>query len=559
MFIHRFYPFQRPEELDKPTEHIYDVVVVGAGPVGLTLTLALARQGVAVLLLDDNNRVSDGSRALCFSKRSLEIFDKLGVAKPMMEKGVCWNVGRIFFHQKEIDCFDLTPDQRSKHPAFINLPQYYVEDYLIKAASDEQNVEIRWLNKLVEIEQQPAGHVTIQVETPEGTYSLYTKILVACDGSQSSIRHLMNLRMQEQHFEERFLIVDFRMEADFPAERWYWFYPPFAKEQSIMLLKQPDNLWRLDIKLGKDASTSLIDDRQFIKDKISSLVGHRSFELDWTSIYSYSSKMLERFVHDQVIFAGDSAHIVSPFGARGANGGIEDADNLSWKLATVLKGQAEASLVETYNAERTAAARQNIASTSESNLFIAPPSKAATWFRNEILEKAGNDPLAKKQINCGRLSVPCIYGKYPDSEQGDWPNPELSPGRAVKDCKMADGFLIDKLGYCFTVLTIENTFSKPDIATLQQNQIKIVEVIAEQNQDLVSLYKLHTGSGYLLSPDLYVVGRWKSINYKSMMALYQKYLSGEVPELYEWQKSEQEIIDREVASKIMELSHENQK
>ena len=558
MFIHHLYPFQRPKELDKPSEHIYDVVVVGAGPVGLTMTLALARQGVAVLLLDDNNRVCDGSRALCFSKRSLEIFDKLGVAKPMIEKGVRWNVGRIFFHQKEIDCFDLTPDQRSKYPAFINLQQYYVEDYLIKAALDEPNVEIRWLNKLIEIEQHAAGLVSILVETPEGTYSLYTKYLVACDGSRSSIRHLMNLHMQGQHFEERFLIVDFRMEADFPAERWYWFHPPFAKEQSIMLLKQPDNLWRLDIKLEKDASTSLVDDRQFIKDKISSLVGHRSFELDWTSIYSYSSKMLERFVHDQVIFAGDSAHLVSPFGARGANGGIEDADNLSWKLAKMLKGQAEASLLETYNAERTAAIRQNIASTIESNLFITPPSEAATRFRNEILEKACNDPLAKKQINCGRLSVPCIYGKYPDSEQGDWPNPELSPGKAVMDCKMTDGFLIDKLGYCFTVLTIENTFSKPDIATLQQNRIKIVEVIAEQNQDLVSLYKLHTGSGYLLSPDLYVLGRWKSINYKSLMALYQRYLSGEVPELYEWQTSEQEIIDTEVAAKIMELSHENQ-
>jgi 3-(3-hydroxy-phenyl)propionate hydroxylase len=347
------------------------------------------------------------------------------------------------------------------------------------------------------------------------------------------------------------------MEADFPAERWYWFHPPFTKEQSVMLLKQPDNLWRLDIKLGKDASQGIVEDRQFIKDQITSVVGHRSFELDWISIYSYNSKMLERFVHGRVIFAGDAAHVFSPFGARGANGGIEDADNLSWKLAKVLKGQAEASLLETYNAERTAAARQNLASTNESNLFIAPPSKAATLFRNEILEKAANDPIAKKQINCGRLSVPCIYGKYPASEQGEWPNSDLSPGRAVRDCKMADGFFIDKLGYCFTVLTIENTLSKADIATLQLNQIKVVEVIAEKNQDMVRLYNLQKGSGYLLSPDLYVLGRWKSIKYKSIMALYQKYLSGEVPGLYEWEKSEQEIIDGEVAAKIKELSHEN--
>ena len=324
MFQYQTYPFKKPPELSGETSKIYDVVVVGGGPVGLTLALSLAKQGVEVVLLDDNNQVSVGSRAICFSKRSLEIFDKLGVAKPMIEKGVQWNVGRVFFKDEEIDHFDLSPEKVSKYPAFINLQQYYVEQYLIDAVLKEKKADIRWLNKVVNIEQIPQnteggieqpyegfkpsqGLVEVEIETPEGSYSLKTKYLIACDGSRSTIRNLMNLEMHGERFEERFLIADFKMEADFPSERWFWFDPPFAKGQSILLHKQPDNLWRLDFKLGKNADNSLAQDKDFIHEKIKSVVGERPFELDWTSIYSFSSKKLDRFVHKNVIFVGDSA------------------------------------------------------------------------------------------------------------------------------------------------------------------------------------------------------------------------------------------------------------
>ena len=252
MFHYQTYPFSTPKELTDPAIKIHPVVIVGAGPVGLTLALALAKQGVSVVVLDESNQVSEGSRAICFAKRSLEIFDKLGVAKRMIDKGVKWDVGRIFFREDEIDRFDLSPEKHSKYPAFINLQQYYVEQFLIDAVLKEDNIDVRWLNKVKDVNQQE-NSVRIKVETSAGEYELSSSYLVAADGSRSQIRRLLDLEMLGERFEERFLIADFKMKADFPSERWFWFDPPFAPGQSILLHKQPDNLWRLDFKLGTNA------------------------------------------------------------------------------------------------------------------------------------------------------------------------------------------------------------------------------------------------------------------------------------------------------------------
>jgi 3-(3-hydroxy-phenyl)propionate hydroxylase len=554
MFQYQTYPFVKPLELSDDNSKIYDVSIVGAGPVGLTLALSLAKQGIKVVLLDDSNQVSVGSRAICFAKRSLEIFDKLGVAKPMIEKGVQWNVGRIFFKEQEIDRFDLSPEKLSKYPAFINLQQYYVEHFLIEAVLNEPKIDIRWLSKVISIEQKNEEIVKVDIETPEGNYSIKTKYLVACDGSRSTIRNLMNLEMHGERFEERFLIADFKMEADFPSERWFWFDPPFAPGQSILLHKQPDNLWRLDFKLGKNADSSIAQDKDFICEKIKSVINDRPFELDWTSIYSFSSKKLDRFIHKNIIFVGDAAHVVSPFGARGANSGIEDADNLSWKIAAILKGNNK-ELLETFNAERTAAAAQNIACTGETNTFIAPPTEAATVFRNEILEKVYADKSYKRQINCGRLSVPNIYGKYPNSEDGIWFTQELEPGRAVKDCFLdnIETFLIEKLNYQFTILVLNGTLSIEEMNQLEATNIKVLEINGLNNGAFIELYDLKKGAAYLISPDQYILGRWKNFNNQKALNLMNSYLSGSVYDISTLHKSEQELIDQQVAYTLMNM------
>jgi 3-(3-hydroxy-phenyl)propionate hydroxylase len=577
MFEYQTYPFKKTPELNGEIIKIYDVIIVGGGPVGLTMALSLAKQGIQVVLLEGSNQIGVGSRAICFAKRSLEIFDKLGVVKPMLEKGVQWNVGRVFFREKEIDRFDLSPEKQSKYPAFINLQQYYVEQFLIDAVLKEDNVDVRFLNKVIDIQQLTSNLVQIEVETPEGNYVLKTKYLAACDGSRSTIRHLMQLEMHGARFEERFLIADFKMTADFPSERWFWFDPPFAKGQSILLHKQPDNLWRLDFKLGKTADASIAKDTDLIKEKIKCVVGTRPFELDWTSIYSFSSKKLDRFVHHNVLFVGDSAHVVSPFGARGANSGIQDADNLSWKLVEILKGGSP-QLLETYNAERTAAAEQNIACTGETNTFIAPPSEAATVFRNDILEKAQTNPIYKRQINCGRLSVPNLYGKYPNSEEGIWKTADLEAGRAIKDCFLSEkdtnwtnfhevsieirenssnscpvlNYLIEQLGYHFTLLTLQNSLSASDKSILEAHQITILEINAAEKH-FINLYDLSENAAYLITPDQYILGRWKAFTTDKAINLMKIYLSGAVYDGATLQKSEQELIDEQIATKLKSL------
>jgi len=548
MFQYQTYPFSTPKELSSSEQKTHPVVIVGAGPVGLTLALALAKQGVSVVILDESNQVSEGSRAICFAKKSLEIFDKLGLADRMIKKGVKWDVGRIFFKDDEIDRFDLSPEKHSKYPAFINLQQYYVEQYLIDAVLQEENIDVRWLNKVSKVHQNE-NQVSISVETHAGNYELACSYLVAADGSRSQIRRMLDLEMLGERFEERFLIADFKMEADFPSERWFWFDPPFAPGQSILLHKQPDNLWRLDFKLGTNADSSIAQDKPFLRDKIKSVVGDRAFELDWSSIYSFSSKKLERFIHDRILFVGDSAHVVSPFGARGANSGIEDADNLSWKLAAVLNGNSS-DLLETYNAERVAAADQNIACTGQSNTFIAPQGEEATALRNSILENAKTDSTYKKQINCGRLSIPCVYGKYPNSENGRWMNTVLEPGRAVKDCVLDTGYLIERLGYQFTLLTAKNSLSTEEKRHLTQNNIVLIEIDSAENANIINLYDLNSGGAYLFTPDQYVLGRWRNVQVNVVLELTQNYLAGEVFEEESLIKTEQEMIDEAVANAL---------
>ncbi len=138
------FPYRKAPDHAAATPLRYPVVIVGAGPVGLTLAIDLAQQGVPVLLLDDDDRLSNGSRAICFAKRTLEIFDRLGCAEPMVARGVSWSVGRVYFRDAQIYSFNLLPEPGHERPAFINLQQYYVEGFLAERAAQLPGIEMRW-------------------------------------------------------------------------------------------------------------------------------------------------------------------------------------------------------------------------------------------------------------------------------------------------------------------------------------------------------------------------------------------------------------------------------
>ena len=334
-------------------------MVVGAGPVGLSLSIDLAQRGQSVVLLDDADRIGEGSRAICFSKRALEYWDRLGVGDRMVDKGVVWSVGKIFHGESQLYQFNLLPERGHKRPAFINLQQFYAEAYLVDRVQELPDIDLRWRNKVVGLEPRNDG-VALTIATPDGPYKVRASFVVACDGARSSLRQMVGAEFSGQVFEDQFLIADVKMTAAFPTERWFWFDPPFHAGRSALLHKQPDDIWRIDLQLNRFADPAVEKLPENVRPRIARMLGHDKFEFEWISLYKFQCRRMDRFIHGRVMFAGDAAHQVSPFGARGANSGLEDAENLAWKLDRVVRGMSPQDLLESYHIERSAAADENI-------------------------------------------------------------------------------------------------------------------------------------------------------------------------------------------------------
>lgn len=517
-YSYKPFPYATPPELRGAKTGRYPVAIVGAGPVGLAMAIDLALHGIRSVVLDDNDVVSLGSRAICWSKRTLEIFDRLGVGERMVEKGVTWKVGRLFHRDREVWNFDLLPEPGHKMPAFINLQQYYVEQYLVERAADFSDlIDIRWKNRLTGVEKLTDG-VRATVETPDGAYMLETDWLIACDGARSSARSLLGLDFEGHAFEERFLIADVEMKADFPSERWFWFEPPFHSGQSALLHKQPDDIYRIDLQLGPDADPEEEKKPEHVIPRIEKVLGHSDFTLDWVSVYTFQCRRLEKFVHDRVIFVGDSAHIVSPFGARGGNGGIQDVDNLAWKLALVLKDEASESLIATYDEERVFGADENILNSARATSFMTPKSKMERLFRDSVLHLAGEHDFARRMVNSGRLSKPCSLTGFSlqsaaEGESG------VASGTAMPDApvKNSEGsWLLNHLGGRFALMAVEAEL--PEETPEGVNRIVVTcdpgrrpanaETILLDAEGLATA-RYGEGMVYLVRPDQHIAARFR--------------------------------------------------
>ncbi|RYH02657.1 FAD-dependent oxidoreductase [Salipiger sp. IMCC34102] len=496
-------PFKRPPELDGGRSNA-PVAIVGAGPVGLALAVDLAQRGVACTVLDDNNVVSVGSRAICWAKRTLEIFDRLGVGQRMLDKGVTWKVGRLFHGDDPVYDFDLLPEEGHAYPAFINLQQYYVEEYLLDRAKEFPDlIDLRFLSKVTDHTPTETG-VALTVETPEGRYTLDADWMVACDGAGSPTRKRMDLAFEGQTFTEQFLIADIEMEGEFfdgPPERWFWFDPTFHPGKSALLHQQPDNIYRIDLQLDRDTDAESVADEETVLPRIRAIVGDRPFRLDWMSIYTFRCITLDRYVHGPVIFAGDSAHVVSPFGARGGNGGIQDIDNLGWKLAAVIAGEAPRALIDTYDTERRRAARENIVNSARATNFMTPKTPIEALFRAETLRMAHDQPFARRIINSGRLSTPCALTGEALQTPGTAP---LEPGRALLDAPLGDDWLVRVMPDGFVLLGI-GTVVLPDVAGIARMGIdQNADYPCYPDRDGYALDRYGRDRAYLIRPDGHV-------------------------------------------------------
>lgn len=512
--------YVRSPDQDSATPALHPVVIVGAGPVGLSLAIDLAQRGQRVVVLDNDHKLSIGSRAICFSKRTLEIWDRLGVGQRMVDKGVSWNVGRVFLKSDEVFEFNLLPEEGHERPAFINLQQYYAEAYLVERALQLPGIDIRWHNKVTAVAPRADGAL-LTVNTPEGDYAIDAQWVAACDGSRSPLRQLMGLESKGRIFHDRFLIADVRLDSDvnFPTERWFWFDPPFHPGQSVLLHRQPDNVWRIDFQLGWDADPDEEKKPENILPRVQALLGPGvKFTLDWASVYTFACLRMDRFVHGRVVFAGDSAHGVSPFGARGANSGVQDAENLAWKLDWVLKGLAPDALVATYGPEREFAADENIRNSTRATDFITPKSAISHLFRAAVLELAREHPFARRMVNSGRLSVPATLRdsplNTPDCDD-DFSGTQV-PGAVLPDapvlCGGQPGWLLRTLGPDFTLLV----FGAAPAWAHSLAQVKVLQIgtgmhdVQDTRGRVTQRLNARPGTMVLVRPDQHLCARWRA-------------------------------------------------
>ncbi|CAB3629346.1 FAD-dependent oxidoreductase [Achromobacter pestifer] len=510
------YPYVRPKEMDGVRRNPYPVAIVGAGLTGLTLALDLVRRGIPVVVLDDDNTVGVrglASRGMVWAQRTLDIFERLGVASKVVEKGVRWNVGRVLCRDLAVASFTLQDQPDMRHNGFVNLQQYYLEAFLVDALMREPLADLRWLNRVAGIESHANGPATLHVETPDGAYHCRAQWVAACDGANSAVRNLLDLSPRVyDRTEDRWIIIDVVLRhATWPEERWTWLDARSNHGRAVWRHKMADDTWRLDFQLRPDEDPIEAATETAMRQRVWDLLGEPvEFDIAWHGVWGYRHECLDSLRHGRVLFAGDSAHLVAPFGARGGNGGIQDADNLGWKLALLLQGRAGESLLDTYSVERKQAAMENIRQARRSSRFVYPgAAQSAALWREAIIALAPHHDLAARMINTGRL---CMAAIYPESLLARGAHAHV--GRALPNLvlRQTDGLTLHELlGPWFTVLVFGDTL--PSDVQAQERSGALVNWVAvgplcDERGRAALAHRLGltmNGEAWLLRPDQHLM------------------------------------------------------
>jgi 3-(3-hydroxy-phenyl)propionate hydroxylase len=515
------------------------VVIVGGGIVGLASAVGLASYGVRSVVLEADDTVCVGSRAICISRRSLEILARFGVLEPFLAKGLPWTGGRSFFRNAEVLHFSMPHDDNQRLPPMLNIQQYYVEQFLLEAAQRSGLVEVRWQSRVERIMARTDG-VSLTVDTPLGSYELDADWLLGCDGARSVVREAARLKLQGTSYEGRYVIVDVALRSERPTERLAWFDPPSNPGATILMHRQPDDVWRIDYQLREDEDPEAAVRPENVISRVAShlrMIGERDdWAPIWISLYKANALTLETYRNGRLLLAGDAAHLVPIFGVRGANSAFEDADNLAWKLALVVKGVAGEGLLESYSAERVYAARENLLQGMKSTEFMSPPSFGFDLMRTAVLGLAIEHAFVRPLIN-PRQTQAVRYGQSTLNgpsvgEFGAGP----SPGCVVDECPLTlfgdagrrEGHLTDLLEPCFNALcfTEKGAIPKglgPLERTLQALLIpfRLVALTRERPSHgspfvawdhtgrLFPMYGATPGTVYLVRPDGHVLARWR--------------------------------------------------
>lgn len=483
------------------------VAIVGAGPVGMTAALALAKEGIRSILFDNKASFNDGSRAICVSRSSYQIFERLGAVAPFLEKSLGWDTGRTFYRGKQILEFRMPDSPSEKYRPMYNIQQQYIEQYLWDAVARNDLIETRWQSEITGIEDTK-GAVRLTVKDPEQSYYLQADWVLAADGARSAIRTMRGLRLCGNNFEGRYVIADVQMDHDYPTIRRALFDPDCCRGGTILIHKQPDNIWRIDYQLPADEDEGQAVREETVRASVSAVlkdIGHTSdWDLEWWSIYSANTLALDNYRDGRVFFVGDSAHIVPIFGVRGLNNGVADAENIGWKLGWVLNGKADAALLNSYSPERRGATLGVFTNASKSARFMTPPTPGWQMMRDAALSLALNHPFAGQLAN-PRQMTPYTYSESPVVLADD---PDFNggpvPGAAMPDARVGDGFLSDLMGPGFTLLCFSEGLA--DAPPIDDLNICLLQPGSEAAQ----IYAASAQSAYLIRPDGHIAARWKT-------------------------------------------------
>jgi 3-(3-hydroxy-phenyl)propionate hydroxylase len=413
------FEFVPPPELQSGRPGRHPIVICGGGLTGLTMACCLARYGIDAVLLDEDNTIGvkgASSRGICYTQRSLEIFERLGIYEHVAARGVQWSVGRTFAGHDEVYSFDLRQQSQyglSLQPPFINIQQFYIEAFLVGRIQELGHIELRWCSRVAGFEQDD-DHATLKVSTPAGDYTIHADYVIDATGSHTPFRKWVGASVTARKGDDRWCIADVRFRSKGPhaTERHTWIEAPFNENRAVWQHPMSDGVWRIDYQMAPNSDPEEVSRKDVVRERLARHFGADvDLEMVWVGPYAYKSECIDQMRHGHVFFMGDAAKVVSPFGARGGNTGIADAENLAWKLAAVTRGQAAPSLLDTYHDERHEAARQNVMVTNRTSRFLRPATPQEKKYRDAALGLARKYPFARQLVNTGRMAVANTYSK----------------------------------------------------------------------------------------------------------------------------------------------------
>jgi len=532
-----FYRYRVHDER-RPSSRAAPVLIVGAGPVGLLTALDLARFGVPSVVLTEERQVTHGSRAVVLTRRSLEILQQVGVERPFLAKGLPWDHGRSFYRDREVYRMVMPHDPDDRFLPALNLQQQYMEEFLVEACERSPLIELCWGQKLVGIRTTDGG-ATLRVDCSSGEYELAASWVVAADGGRSTLRRLLDLRMEGRSYAGRFVICDIKAAIDLPTERLCFFDPPWSPGSNVLVHRLPDEMWRIDLKLpdGETPEEALESTRLAgrIRTVLEMIRRPVPWALDWATVYSASALTLPDYQAGRVLFVGDAAHLLPIFGVRGLNTGAQDANNLAWKLAFAVRGWAPAGLLRTYSEERVQAAREICAEAGRSTRFMTPPTAASQLLRDAVLSFSLSEDFPKELMHW-RTSRPHDYVGSPLNSCAEADRAftgGIACGQPVRNVRLGrDDYLLDRLGarpgfhvFVFArdaalsadaqaLLAGLTGFAFPIVRVLVASRpepgdaARADVVVADPEGVVHARYAAGAGSVYLLRPDLHVCARW---------------------------------------------------